>query len=347
MALSALFQPMQLNAAITLANRIAMAPLTRCMAGPGLVPTKQMADYYGRRAAAGLIISEATIIRADAQGYPNVPGIFTQEQIAGWKKVTAKVHANGGKIFMQLWHVGRVAHSHFSGLPPVAPSAIKHEGSLPRMRDLSYETPKALSLDEIQTLVNDYVTAAQNAIAAGFDGVEIHGANGYLIDQFLHYDTNKRTDEYGQTPENMSRFALQVVDAISAAIGAERTALRITPGAYAHIEPDARDREVFDYFIEQLNERQLAYLHLGIFDDSLTFDFLGGRSSSYIRERYRGTFMNVGGLTPESAAAGIHAGDFELAAIGRLFIANPDLVERVQNQQSLVAYKAEMLAELV
>lgn len=346
MALDALFQPLKLNSVLTLPNRIAMAPLTRCMAGPGLVPTEQMADYYARRADAGLIISEATIIRADAQGYPNVPGIFTAEQIEGWKKVTAKVHAKGGKIFMQLWHVGRVAHSYFSGLPPVAPSAIKHEGTLPRMRDLSYETPKALTVDEIQTLVNDYVTAAKNAMEAGFDGVEIHGANGYLIDQFLHYDTNKRTDEYGQSAENMSRFALQVVDAVSAAVGAERTALRITPGAYAHIEPDPRDREVFDYFIEQLNQRDLAYLHLGIFDDSLEFDFLGGRSSQYIRKHYHGTFMNVGGLTPETAAAGIDSGEFDLAAIGRSFIANPDFVQRVQDNQPLREYSAEMLAEL-
>ncbi|WP_113907414.1 alkene reductase [Aliidiomarina celeris] len=346
MAYDILFEPFSLNASVTLANRIAMAPLTRCFAGPELVPTDEMADYYGRRASAGLIISEATIIRPDAQGYPNVPGIFSDAQIEGWKGVTEKVHANGGKIFMQLWHVGRVAHSYFSGLQPVAPSAIKHEGTLPRMRDLSYEVPKALTADEIEQLVNDYVQAAKNAMAAGFDGVEIHGANGYLLDQFLHYNTNKRTDEFGQTPENMSRFPLQVVDAVSAAVGAERTALRITPGAYAHIEPDAKDREVFDYFIEQLNQRTLAYLHLGIFDDSLTFEHLGGRSSTYIRERYQGTFMNVGGLTAETAAEGIAGNKYDLAAIGRAFIANPDWVERVQNDQPLVEYDVEMLKTL-
>ncbi|EGN76410.1 NADH:flavin oxidoreductase [Idiomarina sp. A28L] len=344
---SALFESFPLNSTISLANRFVMAPLTRCMAGPGLVPTDIMAEYYGRRADAGLIISEATIIRADAQGYPDTPGIFNDEQIAGWKKITQKVHANGGKIFMQLWHVGRVAHSHFSGLQPVAPSAVKHEGTLPRMRDLSYEMPKALTHEDIQQLVTDYVTAAQNAMAAGFDGVEIHGANGYLIDQFLHFDTNKRTDEYGETPENMSRFALQVVDAVSAAVGAERTALRITPGAYAHIAPDARDREVFDYFIEQLNQRELAYLHLGIFDDSMTFEHLGGRSSTYIRERYQGTFMSVGGLTPETAAQGIANNEFDLAAIGRPFIANPDFIQRVRENTPLVEYNNDMLAELI
>lgn len=344
---SALFESFPLNSTITLANRFVMAPLTRCMAGPGLVPTDTMAEYYARRADAGLIISEATIIRADAQGYPDVPGIFSDEQIAGWKKVTTKVHENGGKIFMQLWHVGRVAHSHFSGLQPVAPSAVQHEGTLPRMRDLSYEMPKALTKEDIQQLVSDYVTAAKNAMAAGFDGVEIHGANGYLIDQFLHFDTNKRSDEYGETPENMSRFALEVVDAVTAAVGAERTALRITPGAYAHIEPDARDREVFDYFIEQLNQRELAYLHLGIFDDSMTFEHLGGRSSSYIRERYQGTFMSVGGLTPETAAQGIAENAFDLAAIGRPFIANPDFIQRVREDKPLVEYSNDMLAELI
>lgn len=346
MAHDILFQPLTLNPTLTLSNRIAMAPLTRCMAGPGLVPTDQMADYYERRSEAGLIISEATIIRADAQGYPNVPGIFTSEQIEGWKKVTAKVHAKGGKIFMQLWHVGRVAHSYFSGLPPVAPSALKHEGTLPRMRDLSYEVPKALNAEEIEQLVGDYTTAAKNAMTAGFDGVEIHGANGYLIDQFLHYDTNRRTDEFGETPENMSRFPLLVVDAICAAIGAERTALRITPGAYAHIQPDARDEAVFDYFIRELNQRNLAYLHLGIFDDSMEFEHLGGRSSHYIRQRYRGNFMNVGGLTAESAATGISQNHFDLAAIGRAFIANPDWIQRVREGRPLVDYDPDMLKTL-
>ncbi|RUO21225.1 alkene reductase [Aliidiomarina iranensis] len=344
---SKLFESYSLNSTLTLANRFAMAPLTRCMAGPDLVPTEAMADYYARRADAGLIISEATIIRADAQGYPNTPGIFTDAQIEGWKTVTEKVHARGGKIFMQLWHVGRVAHSYFSGLQPVAPSAVKHEGTLPRMRDLSYEMPKALSTEEIREVVADYVTAAKNAMAAGFDGVEIHGANGYLIDQFLHFDTNKRNDEYGKTSENMSRFCLEVVDAVIAAVGADRTALRITPGAYAHIEPDARDRDVFDYLIEELNQRDLAYLHLGIFDDSLTFEHLGGRSSTYIRERYKGTFMSVGGLTPETAEQGISEDAFDLAAIGRPFIANPDFITRVRNQEPLVEYDAAMLAELV
>jgi N-ethylmaleimide reductase len=342
-----LFEPYRLNDCLTLANRIVMAPLTRSMAGPGLVPTRAMADYYGRRADAGLIVSEATIIRPDGQGYPDTPGIYSQAQIDGWKPVTAAVHRNGGKIFMQLWHVGRLAHSHFTGEQPVAPSAVAFEGTLPRMRDLSYELPRELSREEIARLVADYARAAENAIAAGFDGVEIHGANGYLIDQFLHHDTNHRADDYGRTPENMSRFALEVVDAVAARVGADRTAIRLTPGAYAHMQADARDRAVFDHLLGELEGRRLAYLHLGIFDDSLSFDFLGGRASEYLRRHYGGTLIGVGGLTPQSASEGLAQGRFDLAAIGRPFIANPDYVRRVQQAEPLVEYHQDMLAELV
>ena len=214
--MNTLFQPYRLNDTLTLANRFMMAPLTRCMAGPGLVPTEQMAAYYGRRADIGLIISEATIIRPDGQGYPNTPGLYSAEQIAGWKKVTSAVHANGGKIFAQLWHVGRLSHPFFHHAEVLAPSAVAHEGTVPRMRELVYQVPRALTGSEIAQLVEDYAQAAANAIEAGFDGVEIHGANGYLIDQFLHHASNLRTDNYGGSPENMSRFALEVVDAIAA-----------------------------------------------------------------------------------------------------------------------------------
>lgn len=345
--MNTLFQPYRLNDTLTLANRFMMAPLTRCMAGPGLVPTEQMAAYYGRRADIGLIISEATIIRPDGQGYPNTPGLYSAEQIAGWKKVTSAVHANGGKIFAQLWHVGRLSHPFFHHAEVLAPSAVAHEGTVPRMRELVYQVPRALTGSEIAQLVEDYAQAAANAIEAGFDGVEIHGANGYLIDQFLHFDTNHRDDDYGRTPENMSRFALQVVDAVVTRVGAERTGLRLTPGAYTHMAADARDREVFDYLLARLNERELAYLHLGIFDDSLTFDFLGGRASEYLRRHYSGTLIGVGGLTPESASEGLAQGKFDLAAIGRPFIANPDYVRRVQQAEPLVDYHQDMLAELV
>jgi 2,4-dienoyl-CoA reductase-like NADH-dependent reductase (Old Yellow Enzyme family) len=343
-----LFQPYKLNDQITLNNRIVMAPLTRCMAGEGLVATDDMAAYYARRADAGLIISEATIIRADGQGYPNTPGLFTQQQVESWKKVTSAVHEKGGKIFAQLWHTGRVAHPHFfDGDHVLAPSAVAFEGSVPRMRELIYTTPKAATTEEIKQLIEDYAAAAENAIAAGFDGVEVHGANGYLLDQFLHYDTNQRKDDYGQTPDNMARFPLAVVDAIVERIGGYRTGLRLSPGAYAHMSPDPRDRAVFDYLLAELERRELAYLHEGMFDDSMEFDHLGGRVSEYMRQNYSKTLIAVGGYTAETGAEAMTQDAFELLAVGRPFIANPDYVARVQEGQALTDYDPGMLEQLI
>ncbi|PNI00791.1 alkene reductase [Vibrio diazotrophicus] len=343
-----LFESYKLNDKITLKNRIAMAPLTRCMADANLVPTDAMVEYYAKRADAGLIISEATIIRPDGQGYPNTPGLYTEAQIAGWKKVTDAVHVNGGKIFAQLWHTGRVAHPHFWGGEYVlAPSAVAFDGTVPRMRELVYTVPKEATSEEIAQLVEDYAQAAQNAIEAGFDGVEIHGANGYLIDQFLHYDTNHRSDEFGQTAENMSRFPLAVIDAVIARIGAELTGLRVSPAGYAHMATDARDRQVFDYFLKEVEKRDLAYLHEGMFDDSMEFDFLGGKVSEYMRKAYSKTLMAVGGYNAETGAEAIKANKFDLLAIGRPFIANPDYVSRVQQNKELVEYDAAMLETLV
>lgn len=342
-----LFEAYKLNDTITLKNRIAMAPLTRCMADDDLVPTDAIAEYYAKRAEAGLIISEATIIRADGQGYPNTPGLFTQAQIDGWKKVTAAVHHNGGKIFAQLWHTGRVAHPHFFGGEYVlAPSAIAFEGTVPRRRDLVYTVPKAATQAEIAQLVEDYAQAAENAIEAGFDGVEIHGANGYLIDQFLHFDTNHRQDEYGETPENMARFPLAVVDAVIDRIGAERTGLRVSPGGYAHLSSDVRDRQVFDYLLPELEKRDLAYLHEGMFDDSVEFEALGGRVSEYMRAHYSKTLMAVGGYSAKTGAQAISEGKFDLLAIGRPFIANADYITRVEQGKDLIEYDAGMLDTL-
>lgn len=347
-ATSNLFESYKLNDAITLNNRILMAPLTRCMADAELVPTEDMVAYYARRAEAGLIITEATIIRPDGQGYPNTPGIFTQAQIAGWRKVTDAVHAKGGKIFVQLWHTGRVAHPHFFGGGDVlAPSAQKIEGSVPRMRELIYVTPKPATREDIQGLVRDYAKAAENAMEAGFDGVEIHGANGYLIDAFLHHDSNRRTDEYGGTPANMARFALEVVDAVIARIGKDRTGLRLSPGAYFNMATDSRDRAVFDYLLPELEKRDIAFVHIGIFDDSMEFDYLGGRASSYVRAHYGKTLVGVGSYSAQSASEAIAADKFDLIAIGRPFIANPDYVARVRASEELVPYSDEMLATLV
>jgi len=342
-----LLTPYRLNDTIELKNRVLMAPLTRCMADENLVPTQDMVEYYARRADTGLIISEATIIRPDGQGYPTTPGLFTSEQIQGWKKVTDAVHANGGKMFAQLWHVGRVAHPHFFDGEVLAPSAIGVEGSVPRMRELTYITPKAATIDDIKSLIADFAKAAENAIEAGFDGVEIHGANGYLIDQFLHYEANVREDEYGQTPQNMARFALEVTDAVIAAVGNERTALRVTPGAYFNMSEDNRDKAVFDYLLPELEKRNLAYLHGGIFDDSTTFESLEGKTTSeFLRAGYKGTRVGVGSYSFESAKEAINEGKFDLIAIGRPLIANPDYISKVTNGEELVPYSDEMLAEL-
>lgn len=343
-----LLQPFALNDTIELNNRIVMAPLTRCMADDELVPTQTMADYYAKRADSGLIISEGTIIRADGQGYPNTPGLFSDAQIAGWKKVTDAVHANGGKIFAQLWHTGRTAHPHFfEGDFVLAPSAIAVEGTVPRMRDLNYITPKAATVEELEQLVIDFAKAAENAIIAGFDGVEVHGANGYLVDQFLHYSANQRDDKYGGTPQNMSRFPLAVMDAIADSIGWDKTALRISPGAYFNMEGDVRDGAVFKYFLAELEKRKLAYLHLGLFDDTMEFDYLDGNATDFVRKHYTKTLMGVGGYTAETGSEAINNDRFDLLAIGRPFIANPDYITKLQLGLSLTEYSDDMLAQLI
>ncbi|PSU95873.1 alkene reductase [Photobacterium kishitanii] len=346
--LDTLFHPFVLNDTLTLKNRIIMAPLTRCMADDDLIPTQAMVDYYARRADTGLIISEAILIRANGQGYPHTPGLFTPEQINGWRNVTDAVHHNGGKIFAQLWHTGRVAHPFFFGGEYVlAPSAIALEGTLPRMRELTYTTPKPATKAELEQLVADFSQAAANAIDAGFDGVEIHGANGYLLDQFLHFSTNVRDDEFGGTPENMARFPLAVIDAISQRIGRDRTGLRLSPGGYFNLEGDARDRAVFDYLLPEVEKRCLAYLHVGIFDDSMNFEYLDGSVSHYMRTHYQGTLIGVGCYSPQTGSDAIEAGKFDLLAIGRPLIANPDYVSKVQANQTLVPYNDTMLAQLV
>lgn len=342
-----LFSPYQLNDSITVANRLVMAPLTRCFADEELVPTEQMAQYYAKRAQAGLIISEATIIRPDGQGYPNTPGIYSAEQIQGWRKVTHAVHQAGGIIFSQIWHTGRAAHSHFSGKPPVAPSSVILEGSVPRMEDLAYEEPHALTPDEVIELVNDYKQAAINAIEAGFDGIEIHGANGYLIDQFLHQETNQRTDLYGGSAEKRSRFALKIVEACIEAIGADKVAIRLSPAAYFNLNPVDGDADTFIYLLGQLNALNIAYVHVGMFDDSQPIDYLNGRVSDFIRRYYSGNLIGCGGYDKASAIADLTNDTVDLTAFGRSFIANQDLVKKLQLDEPLNEYSEDQLAELV
>jgi len=344
---NSLLSPARLGS-LELPNRVVMAPMTRSMAGEGLVPTEATALYYARRAAAGLILTEATIIRPDGQGYPDTPGIYTPEQVRGWQAVTKAVHDAGGRIFLQLWHVGRVSHPHFlNGDLPVAPSAVALSGRVSRTDDLQYGTPRALTSDEVSRLVEDFATATRNAREAGFDGVEIHGANGYLIDQFLHQQTNLRDDEWGGSPENMARFAVSVVDAVTAAWEPGRVGIRLSPGGYFNIEGDPKDAAVFEYLLARLDERDLAYVHTGIFDDSMTFEELGGATATeFLRSHYKGTLIACGSYTPETAAAALANEKFDLVAIGRPFIANPDLIDHIRSSADLVPYDAAMLTTL-
>jgi 2,4-dienoyl-CoA reductase-like NADH-dependent reductase (Old Yellow Enzyme family) len=319
------------------------------MATDDLVPTTKSADYYARRAEAGLIISEATIVRADGQGYPNTPGIFTPAQIDGWREITHAVHSQGGKIFLQLWHVGRVSHPvYLGGKQPIAPSAVPLSGRLRRSatENLEYGMPRALEAKEIPLIVQAFANGATNAIEAGFDGVEIHGANGYLIDQFLHYQTNQRTDEYGGNPEKNARFALEVIDAVVTRVGHERVGIRLSPGAHVHLEGQVADVPTFKYLLQQIQQRNLVYVHTGIFDDSVVFDYLGSTATEFLRQNYAGTVIGCGTYSPEKAVQHIEAKQFDLIAFGRPFIANHDMVAKLRQGETLKAYAESMLEDL-
>lgn len=349
MYLDVLLSPYQINDSLSLNNRIIMAPMTRNKADDHLVPTALMADYYARRAQAGLIISEGTIISPEARGYSHTPGIYSQEQIQGWQKITSRVHQNGGKIFAQIWHVGRVSHPVFlHGQTPISASKTLMRGRLKRSHELNYGWSREASISEIKTILKQFAQAAENAMEAGFDGVEIHGANGYLIDQFLHYDTNRRSDDYGCSPENMARFALEIVEAIGNAIGFKRTGIRLSPAAYLNeIKGHEKDAEVFIFLLTQLNQLNIAYVHTGNFDDSVIFDTLNQQTmTAFMRKIYQGNLIASGSYTFEQAAEAINSKQFDLIAIGRPFIANPDLIKRLQTHQTLEPYDPQMLETL-
>jgi N-ethylmaleimide reductase len=314
-----------------LANRMVMAPMTRSRAGEGNVPTALMAKYYRQRSSAGLIISEGTQISQQGIGYPWTPGIHTNEQVEGWKKVTNAVHEEDGKIFAQIWHVGRVSHPRYhDGNPPVAPSAVKPEGQIftaDGMMDLV--TPRALETDEIPGIVEDYAQAAQNAIKAGFDGVEIHGANGYLIDQFLKDGTNKRSDKYGGGLKNRIRFPIEVIEAVVKAIGADKTGIRLSPAGRNQGISDSNPKETFGHLLEQLNEFNLAYVHLmEPMNDVSNLENYPSEVTNYFREIYNGTIITNVAYDQQSGNDAIEDGIAELVAYGRPFIANPDLPAR-------------------
>jgi N-ethylmaleimide reductase len=327
-----LFTPIQVGR-YTLPNRIVMAPLTRNRAGAGNVPTLLNAKYYEQRSSAGLIISEATQVSPQGVGYPSTPGIHSVEQVEGWKLVTEAVHAKAGKIFLQLWHVGRISHPSLqpNGELPVAPSAIAphgeamtHEGMQP------FVTPRALETNELPDIIEQYRQGAENALAAGFDGVEIHAANGYLLDQFLRDGTNHRTDQYGGSVENRSRLLVKVTEAVVGVWGSDRVGLRLSPSGTFNDMSDSDPHSTFSYVIEQLNEFNLAYLHLREFDGA---DIRHGGEpihTSYFRPIYKGNLMVNTGYNLETGNAAIVDGKADLVAYGVPYISNPDLVERFQ-----------------
>lgn len=314
-------------------NRFVMAPLTRQRAGNGLVPNELNALYYAQRASAGLIVSEATQISPQGQGYVSTPGIYSEDQVEGWKTVTEAVHNAGGLIFCQLWHVGRHSHPEIllNGGWPVGPSAIPETGLITTPSGKApVVIPHALSKDQIKRTVEDFALAAANAIRAGFDGVEVHGANGYLIDQFLNDSSNTREDEYGGSIENKCRFAMEVVDAVVGSIGNKKAGIRLSPSGTNFGVRNLRPVDTFEYLIQNLNRFQLSYLHLIEPVQSTLADLPDylRRVTTHFRSIYSGTLITSAGYNFETAEEAIRQGDTDLVAFGKNFISNPDLIRR-------------------
>lgn len=334
-----LLQPYH-TTALQLNNRLVMAPLTRRRAGAGEVPGPMNAEYYAQRSSAGLIIAEATQISPQGVGYMHTPGIYSKAQIEGWKLVTEAVHSEGGSIFLQLWHVGRVSHSLLQpgNSLPVSASAISGGGYMTTPKGkMPMEVPRALRLDEIPGIVENYRMAAANALAAGFDGVEIHAANSYLLDQFMHTSSNNRTDEYGGSIENRCRLTLEVTDAVCAEIGAKRTGIRLAPSNIRYGMDDKDPTALFGYVVSELDKRGLAYVHLVEPLDSLEqHPHMIQNVARHFRKIYSGTLITAGDYTPESAEAALEEGIADLVAFGRLFISNPDLPARIQHNAPIV-----------
>jgi N-ethylmaleimide reductase len=309
----------------TLPNRMAMAPMTRNRAGEGNVPTEHTATYYAQRASAGLLITEATQVSEQGVGYLGTPGIHTDAQTEGWRRVTDAVHARGGRIFLQLWHVGRISHPDLQpgGSLPVAPSAIQPEGmAYTASGKKPFVTPRALDADEIPGIVAQFAIGARRALDAGFDGVEVHAANGYLIDQFLRDGSNQRTDTYGGSVENRARFLLEVVEAVVAVWGADRVGVRFSPTSPFNDMRDSDPATTFGYASRELDRFGLAYLHVIEPVETET------PVVPVLRESFRGPLMINGGYTQETGNAVLAAGRVDLVSFGVPFLANPDLPER-------------------
>jgi len=332
-----LFTPIQLGA-LSLPNRIVMAPMTRNRASEGNVPNELMVEYYRQRASAGLLITEGAQIMPEGQGYPLTPGIHSQQQIAGWRQVTDAVHQAGGRIVLQLWHVGRISHSSLQpqGQLPVAPSAVRPAGQAVTFSGMQpFETPRALEAGELPAIVAQYATAARNAREAGFDGIEIHSANGYLLDQFLRNGSNHRTDAYGGSIENRSRLLLEVVEAVCNAWSADHVGVRLSPVQPFNDMRDSDPRSTFLHVVKALNRFELAFLHI----TEMGKDNPGAAGPDFdfrlLRDAWDGIYMTNAGYDKTRANAAIASGAADLIAFGVPFIANPDLVERFRRNGPL------------
>ncbi|MBO9545405.1 alkene reductase [Caulobacter sp.] len=326
-----LFDPLRLGD-LNLPNRVVMAPLTRLRAGPGAVPTALMAEYYAQRASAGLLITEGVPVSPQGVGYANVPGVWSQEQVEGWKAVTKAVHDKGGRIFMQIWHVGRISDpSHLNGDAPVGPSPIAAKGHVSLLRpERPYPTPRALTTEEVAGVVEDFRRAAQNAKAAGFDGVQLHGANGYLLDQFLQDGSNQRTDRYGGSIENRARLLLEATDAAISVFGPGRVGVHLAPRADSHSMSDSDLPATFAYVAKALGERKIAFVSAREYEaaDSLAAD---------LRKAFGGVYIVNERFGRDSAEAALNDGRADAVAFGKAYIANPDLVERLREDAELNA----------
>jgi len=338
MNIPSLFAPVRLGA-VNAPNRIVMAPLTRMRAGAGRVPTPLMAEYYSQRASAGLIVAEATAISQQGTGCPNTPGIYTDDQVAGWRRVTDAVHNAEGRIFLQLWHMGRISDPSFQpgGGLPVAPSAIAPQSGqvLTDAGMRPYVTPRALEASELPGIVTQYADGAQRAKGAGFDGVEIHNANGYLLDQFLRDGTNHRTDEYGGPVANRARLTLEVTQAVTKVWGSDRVGIRFSPGGVFNDMRDSDPLATFSYVLRELNPFRLAYAHLIATTED---DVRHGAALvllAALRQEFHGPLIANGGFTCDTATRALADGTADAVAFGRLFLANPDLPERFRSSAQL------------
>ncbi len=335
--MTTLFSPLRIGT-LALPNRLVMSPLTRNRAAAGTnAPTALNATYYAQRASAGLIISEATDISADAVGSVRAPGMYTPRQIDGWRRVADAVHASHGRIFAQLWHVGRISHASLrpGGAAPVAPSALQAKARVfDGTQFIAAGQPRALEVDEIRIIVRDFALAARNACAAGLDGIEIHGANGYLIDQFLQDSTNRRTDDYGGSLTNRARFLFDVVEAASAEWPG-RVGLRLAPFSQVNDMADSDPMTTFGYVIERLNDYPLAYLHMPEGHPGGSRDLQPGHDVQALRRAFKGVYMANNGYDRDLAMTAVETGRADLIAFGRAFLANPDLVDRLARNAPL------------